>query len=35
MQASFAQDLKDEEWGQRHFMLVDLAGMVVDVVQQL
>lgn len=35
LQASFAQDLKDEEWGQRHFMLVDPAGMVVDVVQQL
>ncbi|MBC7836770.1 VOC family protein [Acetobacteraceae bacterium] len=28
-------DLKDEEWGQRHFMLKDPAGMSIDVVQQL
>jgi uncharacterized glyoxalase superfamily protein PhnB len=35
LQASFIQDLKDEEWGQRHFMLVDPAGMVLDIVQQL
>ncbi|MDP2218152.1 MAG: VOC family protein [Methanolobus sp.] len=35
LQASFIQDLKDEEWGQRHFMLVDPAGMVPDIVQQL
>ena len=33
--ASFIYNLKDEEWGQRHFMIVDPAGMVVDVVQQL
>ncbi|MCI0549424.1 MAG: VOC family protein [Anaerolineae bacterium] len=27
-------DIKTEEWGQRHFMLRDPNGMVVDVVQQ-
>ena len=27
--------LKDEEWGQRHFMITDPAGMIVDIVQQL
>ena len=33
--APIVTELKDEEWGQRHFMLKDPAGMVVDVVQQL
>ena len=33
--AEFIFELKDEEWGQRHFMLRDPAGVVVDVVQQL
>lgn len=33
--AEFAFDLKDEEWGQRHCMLMDPAGVCVDVVQQL
>jgi uncharacterized glyoxalase superfamily protein PhnB len=28
-------DLKDEEWGQRHFMLKDPSGMIIDIVQQL
>ncbi len=27
--------LKGEEWGQKHFMVTDPAGMIVDVVQQL
>lgn len=33
--ATFIMELKDEEWGQRHFMLKDPAGMVVDVVEHL
>src|SRR5687768_9256619 len=28
-------ELRDEEWGQRHFILADPAGVYVDVVQQL
>ena len=28
-------NLKDEEWGQRHFMIKDPSGMIVDIVQQL
>ena len=28
-------DLRDEEWGQRHFILEDPAGVYVDVVQQM
>lgn len=28
-------ELKDEEWGQRHFMVQDPAGIYVDIVQQL
>lgn len=28
-------ELRDEEWGQRHFIVVDPAGVYVDVVQQL
>lgn len=28
-------ELRDEEWGQRHFIIVDPAGIYVDVVQQL
>ena len=32
---SFIYDLRDEEWGQRHFMLRDPAGVVVDVVEYL
>lgn len=27
--------LRDEPWGQRHFMLTDPAGIRIDVVQQL
>ncbi len=30
-----AQDLRDEEFGQRHFMAVDPDGLLVDVVQLL
>lgn len=33
--ATFELELKDEEWGQRHFMLKDPSGMSLDVVQQL
>ncbi len=32
--ASFVLDIKDEEWGQRHFMMKDPAGVSIDVVQQ-
>jgi len=32
---AIAYELKTEEWGQRHFMLCDPNGMVVDVVQHL
>ncbi len=28
-------DLRDEEWGQRHFMSVDPNGLLVDVVQMI
>ena len=28
-------ELRDEEWGQRHFIITDPAGVYVDVVQQL
>lgn len=33
--APFVYDLKDEEWGQRHFILEDPSGVYVDVVQYL
>lgn len=33
--ATFALQLTDEEWGQRHCMLQDPAGVFIDVVQQL
>lgn len=33
--APFAYELKDEEWGQRHFILEDPAGVYIDVVQYL
>lgn len=33
--ATFALELTDEEWGQRHFMMIDPAGIAVDIVQQL
>lgn len=33
--ATFVYELKDEEWGQRHFMLEDPAGVYVDVVEYL
>ena len=33
--ATFVLGLKDEEWGQRHFMMKDPSGMYIDVVQQL
>lgn len=32
---SFTLELKDEEWGQRHFILEDPSGVYVDVVQYL
>ena len=32
---TFVLKLKDEEWGQRHFMMKDPSGIFVDVVQQL
>ena len=35
MHLSIAMDLKDEDWGQRHFMLEDPEGFRVDLVQQL
>lgn len=28
-------DLRDEEWWQRHFMLKDPSGMIIDIVQHL
>jgi uncharacterized glyoxalase superfamily protein PhnB len=33
--APIIYELKDEEWGQRHFMLEDPSGVYVDVVQYL
>lgn len=33
--ATFLKELTDEEWGQRHFILQDPAGVYVDVVQYL
>lgn len=33
--ASFKLHIQDEEWGQRHFILEDPAGVYVDVVQYL
>jgi uncharacterized glyoxalase superfamily protein PhnB len=33
--APIAYTLKDEKWGQRHFMLKDPSGVYVDVVQYL
>lgn len=33
--ADFDFDLKDEEWGQRHCMIKDPSGMIIDIVQQL
>jgi catechol 2,3-dioxygenase-like lactoylglutathione lyase family enzyme len=35
MGLEFAQDLRDEVWGQRHFMTVDPNGLLVDVVQMI
>ena len=35
MNLSFAMNLKQEDWGQIHFMLQDPAGFHVDVVQHL
>ncbi len=32
---SITLDLRDEEWGQRHFMSVDPNGLLVDVVQMI
>lgn len=34
-EAPIIYDLKDEEWGQRHFILQDPSGVYVDVVQYL
>ncbi|HYO19769.1 MAG TPA: VOC family protein [Dermatophilaceae bacterium] len=28
-------ELQDEEWGQRHFMMEDPTGLLVDVVEQI
>ena len=33
--ATIIYELTDEEWGQRHFMLKDPAGVFIDLVQQL
>lgn len=33
--ALFTLELKDEEWGQRHFILEDPSGVYVDIVQYL
>ena len=33
--APIIYELTDEEWGQRHFMLKDPAGVSIDLVQQL
>lgn len=33
--APLVYELKDEEWGQRHFILQDPAGVYVDIVQYL
>jgi uncharacterized glyoxalase superfamily protein PhnB len=30
-----AQELRDEEWGQRHFMVEDPNGLLVDVVKMI
>lgn len=35
MEATIAQDLRDEEFGQRHFMALDPDGLLVDVVETL
>lgn len=35
MEATIAQELRDEEFGQRHFMVVDPDGLLVDVVETL
>ncbi len=32
---NIALDLRDEEWGQRHFMVVDPNGLLVDVVKMI
>ncbi len=34
-EAPIVQDIRDEEWGQRHFFLRDPAGVYIDVVQYL
>lgn len=34
-QLEIALPLKDEEWGQRHFIVVDPAGFYIDIVQHL
>ncbi len=33
--APIIYELTDEEWGQRHFILIDPAGVSIDLVQQL
>ena len=35
LNTNFIYGLTDEEWGQRHFMLRDPAGLTIDVVQQM
>ena len=35
MQYDIALELKDEDWGQRHFMTVDPDGLLVDVVKMI
>jgi len=35
LHAHFAQDLRDENFGQRHFMVVDPDGFLVDVIEMI
>lgn len=35
MQYDIALELKDEDWGQRHFMAVDPDGLLVDIVKMI
>jgi len=35
MKLSIVQELRDEEWGQRHFMVEDSNGLLVDVVKMI
>lgn len=33
LKLTFAQEIRNEDWGQRHFMLVDPNNLLVDIVQ--